>query len=58
MADYRKRLSKFGCPEVTSNTMKHKSPEDKKPAKNFKKPWKSEVNYLPPYPAGKNVFEK
>ncbi|XP_029106664.1 uncharacterized protein LOC114912178 isoform X2 [Scleropages formosus] len=54
MADYRRRLSKFGCPEVTCNTLKSKSPENRKPAKNVKKPRKAEVNYLPPYPTGQS----
>ncbi|XP_050950020.1 uncharacterized protein LOC127153084 [Labeo rohita] len=54
MADYRRRLSKFGFPEVACNTLQKKNPEDRKPAKNVKKPRKAEVNYLPPYPAGEN----
>lgn len=37
MADYRRRLSKFGFPEVACNTLKKKNPEDRKPAKNIKK---------------------
>lgn len=52
MADYRRRLSKFGCPEVTINALKNKNCQDRKPAKNVKKPRKAEVNYLPPYPVG------
>ncbi|KAL0191994.1 hypothetical protein M9458_010290, partial [Cirrhinus mrigala] len=54
MADYRRRLSKFGFPEVACNTLQKKNPEDRKLAKNVKKPRKAEVNYLPPYPAGEN----
>lgn len=34
--------------------IKRKSPGDQKSAKNVKKPWKAEVNYLPPYQAGEN----
>ncbi|KAL1259011.1 hypothetical protein QQF64_009588 [Cirrhinus molitorella] len=54
MADYRRRLSKFGFPEVACNSLQKKKPEDRKPAKNVQKPRKAEVNYLPPYPAGEN----
>ncbi|XP_056619587.1 uncharacterized protein LOC130433854 [Triplophysa dalaica] len=54
MADYRRRLSKFGFPEVLCNTFKKKNPEDRKSAKSVKKPCKAEVNYLPQYPPGEN----
>ncbi|XP_056594794.1 uncharacterized protein LOC130426631 [Triplophysa dalaica] len=54
MADYRRRLSKFGFPEVLCNTFKKKNPEDRKSAKSVKKPRKAEVNYLPQYPPGEN----
>ncbi|KAG5268066.1 hypothetical protein AALO_G00207860 [Alosa alosa] len=54
MGDYRRRLSKFGCPEVAVNSLKNKKPEDRKSAKNIKKPRKAEVNYLPPFPVGEN----
>ncbi|KAA8589770.1 hypothetical protein FQN60_013135 [Etheostoma spectabile] len=34
--------------------IEHKSPGDKKPAKNVKNTEKSEVNYLAPLPAGES----
>uniref|UniRef100_A0A3B4X5Z9 PB1 domain-containing protein n=1 Tax=Seriola lalandi dorsalis TaxID=1841481 RepID=A0A3B4X5Z9_SERLL len=51
-ANYRSKLKAHGNPELLINTMKHKQEGDRKPAKNIKKPRKSEVNYLPPHPAG------
>lgn len=51
-ANYRCKLKAHGNPELLINTLKHKQEGDKKPAKNIKKPRKSEVNYLPPHPAG------
>ena len=50
--NYRSKLKAHGNPELMINTLKHKQDGDKKPAKNIKKPRKSEVNYLPPHPAG------
>ncbi|XP_031146816.1 uncharacterized protein LOC116043926 isoform X2 [Sander lucioperca] len=50
--NYRNKLKAHGNPEVLINTLKHKQDGDRKPAKNIKKPRKSEVNYLPPHPAG------
>ncbi|XP_034468605.1 uncharacterized protein LOC117777772 isoform X1 [Hippoglossus hippoglossus] len=50
--NYRSKLKVHGNPELMINTLKHKQDGDKKPAKNIKKPRKSEVNYLPPHPAG------
>ncbi|XP_019956044.2 uncharacterized protein [Paralichthys olivaceus] len=50
--NYRSKLKAHGNPELMINTLKHKQDCDKKPAKNIKKPRKSEVNYLPPYPVG------
>lgn len=41
-------------PDVTCNSLKHKCPDDRKSAKNVKKARRSEVNYLPPYPAGED----
>lgn len=54
MAYYRRRLSQFGFPDVSCNTLKQKNPEDRTSAKNVKKPRKAEVNYLPQYPPGEN----
>lgn len=39
-------------PELLINSMKDKMEDDKKPAKNIKKPKKAEVNNLPPHPPG------
>ncbi|TDH06222.1 hypothetical protein EPR50_G00131490 [Perca flavescens] len=50
--NYRNKLKAHGNPELLINTLKHKQDGDRKPAKNIKKPRKSEVNYLPPHPAG------
>lgn len=50
--NYRSKLRAHGVPELKINSLKHKSPEDKKPAKNVKKARKAEVNYLPPHPEG------
>ncbi|KAA8587585.1 hypothetical protein FQN60_016447 [Etheostoma spectabile] len=50
--NYRNKLKAHGKPELLINTLKHKQDGDRKPAKNIKKPRKSEVNYLPPHPVG------
>lgn len=50
--NYRSKLRLHGIPELSVNSLKHKSPEDQKPAKNVKKARKAEVNYLPPHPEG------
>ncbi|KAM6920120.1 uncharacterized protein PEZ65_012164 [Lycodopsis pacificus] len=51
-ANYRSKLKAHGNPELLINSLKHKQEGDRKPNKNLKKPRKSEVNYLPPHPAG------
>ncbi|XP_073346576.1 uncharacterized protein [Pagrus major] len=51
-ANYRSKLKAHGNPELLINSLKHKQEGDRQPAKNIKKPRKSEVNYLPPHPAG------
>lgn len=48
------KVANYSVPEVRSNSQERKSHVDQKSAKNVKKPRKAEVNYLPPYPAGKN----
>ncbi|KAL0969925.1 hypothetical protein UPYG_G00234620 [Umbra pygmaea] len=55
MGNYRTKLRGFGVPEVECNMLKHKHPDDKKPAKNVKKARRAEVNYLPLYPVGENA---
>ncbi|RVE63471.1 hypothetical protein OJAV_G00136590 [Oryzias javanicus] len=47
MANYRTKLRGFGIPEVMCNSLKNKSPANRKSAK-------AEVNYLPPYPPGED----
>uniref|UniRef100_A0A4W6E0B6 Uncharacterized protein n=1 Tax=Lates calcarifer TaxID=8187 RepID=A0A4W6E0B6_LATCA len=52
MASYRTKLRGLGYPELDVNSLRKKRPHEKAPAKNVKKPKKSEVNYLPPHPQG------
>ncbi|XP_051802070.1 sterile alpha motif domain-containing protein 3-like [Acanthochromis polyacanthus] len=52
MANYRTKLRGLGCPELDVNSLRKKRSHEKAPAKNVKKPKKSEVNYLPPHPHG------
>ncbi|KAI7789578.1 hypothetical protein IRJ41_019348 [Triplophysa rosa] len=54
MANFRTKLRGLGIPEVMCNALKHKNPDDRKSAKNVKKPRKAEVNYLPFYPVGED----
>lgn len=48
--NYRTKRIALGTPEVLINSLKHK--DDRKPAKNFNKPKKAEVNYLLAHPTG------
>ncbi|XP_049897557.1 uncharacterized protein LOC126388491 [Epinephelus moara] len=52
MGNYRYKLRGLGCPELDMNSPRKKRPHEKAPAKNVKKPKKSEVNYLPAHPQG------
>lgn len=54
MANYRSKMRRceVPCPELDINTLKRKSPGEKNPAKNCKRPKRAEVNYLPPHPSG------
>ena len=54
MANYRSKMRKreVPCPELDINSLKRKSPGEKNPAKNCKRPKRAEVNYLPPHPSG------
>ena len=54
MANYRTKLRGFGVPDVACNALKHKLPENRKSAKNIKKPRRAEVSYLPSYPVGED----
>lgn len=50
--NYRTKLKTLESPELLINSMKHKMGDDRKPAKNIKKPKRAEVNYLPQHPSG------
>ncbi|MEQ2252171.1 hypothetical protein ILYODFUR_018959 [Ilyodon furcidens] len=54
MANYRSKMRRnvVPCPELDINSLKRKSPGEKNPAKNCKRPKRAEVNYLPPHPSG------
>lgn len=54
MANYRSKMRRLDvpCPELDINSLKRKSPGEKNPAKNCKRPKRAEVNYLPPHPSG------
>ncbi|XP_019223257.1 sterile alpha motif domain-containing protein 3-like isoform X1 [Oreochromis niloticus] len=55
LANYRTKLRRLGCPEVTVNSLKHKPDSKCTPAYGVKKPKKAEVNYCPTYPAGETA---
>ncbi|KAJ8279101.1 hypothetical protein COCON_G00061670 [Conger conger] len=54
VANYRSKMKRreVPCPELDVNSLKRKSPGERNPAKNCKRPKKAEVNYLPPHPSG------
>lgn len=54
MANYRAKMRRreVPCPELDINSLKRKSPGERNPAKNCKRPKRAEVNYLPPHPSG------
>ncbi len=54
LANYRSKLRRLGCPEVTMNALKHKPEGKHSPAYGIKKT-KAEVNYCPVFPAGETV---
>lgn len=49
---YRTKRKALGSPELLINSMKYKMGDDRKPAKNIKKPKRAKVNYLPQHPSG------
>lgn len=55
LGNYRSKLRRLGCPEVTVNSLKQKPDDRRSPAYGVKKPKKAEVNYCPPYPAGESA---
>ncbi|KAL1249299.1 hypothetical protein QQF64_020304 [Cirrhinus molitorella] len=52
LANYRSKLRRLGCPEVTVNALKYKPEGKHSPAYGIKNPKKAEVNYCPAFPAG------
>lgn len=54
MANYRTQLKAHGTgsAELELNSLKSKRQEDAYPAKNVKRPRRSEVNHFPPLPTG------
>nr|XP_029137678.1 uncharacterized protein LOC114921648 [Labrus bergylta] len=57
MANYHSKMRRreVPCPELDINSLKRKSPGEKNPAKNCKRPKRAEVNYLPPHPSGEST---
>ncbi|XP_023811402.1 uncharacterized protein LOC111947527 isoform X2 [Oryzias latipes] len=55
LANYRTKLRRIGCPEVTMNSLKHKPDGKCSPAYGVKRPKKAEVNYCPTYPVGETA---
>lgn len=56
MGNFRRKLSRSGCPEVRVNSGKRcrESPGSDPPHKNIKRPRRAEVNYLPQFPQGES----
>lgn len=52
LANYRAKLRKLGCPEVSVNSLTNKPEDGCSPAYGVKKPRKAEENFCPAYPAG------
>lgn len=50
--NYRTKRKALGSPELLINSLKNKSSDERKAAKNVKKPKRAEVNYLPSHPHG------
>lgn len=50
--NYRTKRKALGCPELLINSLSHKSEDERRAAKNVKKPKRAEVNYLPSHPHG------
>ena len=57
MANFRTKMRKAGCPEVTINAGKrsHSNPEGECSHSNIKKPKRAEVNFLPNFPRGEDA---
>ena len=50
--NYRTKRKALGSPEILINSLKSKTEDERKSAKNIKRPKKAEVNFLPPHPPG------
>uniref|UniRef100_A0A3B3I971 Uncharacterized protein n=1 Tax=Oryzias latipes TaxID=8090 RepID=A0A3B3I971_ORYLA len=55
LANYRMKLRRLGCPEVTVNALLSKRDGRLSAAHAVKKPKKAEVNYCPSYPPGETA---
>ncbi|XP_062240634.1 uncharacterized protein LOC133950599 [Platichthys flesus] len=55
LGNYRTKLRRLGCPEVTVNALTHKPGGKCSPAYGVKRPKKAEVNYCPAYPSGETA---
>uniref|UniRef100_A0A3P9HSY4 PB1 domain-containing protein n=1 Tax=Oryzias latipes TaxID=8090 RepID=A0A3P9HSY4_ORYLA len=55
LANYRMKLRRLGCPEVTVNALSSKRDGRLSAAHAVKKPKKAEVNYCPSYPPGETA---
>lgn len=56
MANYRSKMRRrdIPCPELDINSLRRKPNDERQAAKNYKKPRRAEVNYLPPHPTGES----
>ncbi len=56
MGNFRTKLARSGCMEVSVNTGKRSknNPEKEHPHSNIKRARRAEVNYLPNFPRGEN----
>ncbi|XP_041835912.1 uncharacterized protein LOC121636456 [Melanotaenia boesemani] len=50
--NYRTKRKALGSSELLINMLKHKPEDERKVAKNIKKPKRAEINYLPSHPPG------
>ena len=50
--NYRTKRKTLGSSELLVNSLSHKSEDERRSAKNVKKPKRAEVNYLPSHPHG------
>ncbi|XP_076146592.1 uncharacterized protein LOC143131083 isoform X2 [Alosa pseudoharengus] len=54
LGNYRNKLRRLGCSEVSVNALTNKPGDQRSPAYGVKKPKKAEVNYCPAYPQGES----